>query len=169
MLVTVANFTEAWEAHMFRLRLEAEGIPAVVHHDCHVGIYWPYALALGGAKVQVFDVDRNSARLVERRCLAGDFYSELSQELGDLDDDKCPRCGSLAFTARPTWPQALMLISAVIAAGIIFPLRKAYFRCEACGADWRDESSKRKFASRVIAGTILAVSAIGLFAWDHLL
>src|SRR5688572_10798090 len=101
MLVTVANFTEAWEAHLFCYRLEAEGVPAVVNHEHNVGIYWPYALALGGAKVQVHHVDRNTARFVERRCLAGDFYRELSEEFGDLDDEKCPRCGSVVFTARP--------------------------------------------------------------------
>jgi len=169
VLVTVANFTEAWEAHMFRLRLEAEGIPAVVSHEHHVAINWPYALALGGAKVQVFHLDRDMARSVERSCLTGDFHKELSEEFGDLDDDKCPRCGSGAFTTRATWPQAFTLISAVIAAGVIFPLRKSIFRCKACGMAWQDQSLSRRFLSRFIAGTILVASAIGIFSWDHLL
>ena len=41
------------EAHIFRLRLEAEGIFAVVAHEHHVWANWPYAMALGGVKVQV--------------------------------------------------------------------------------------------------------------------
>jgi hypothetical protein len=168
MLVTVANFTEAWEAHMFRLRLEAEGIPAVVSHEHHVGIYWPYALALGGAKVQVFHRDRDLARSVERRCRDGEFHNELLDVFGDVDDDRCPRCASVSFNVRPTWPQAFMLISSAIAAGIIFPLRKVIFRCEACGMTWRDESLCRKLVLMVIAGTMLIVSAIGVFSWDHL-
>jgi hypothetical protein len=168
LLVTVANFTEAWEAHMFRLRLEAEGVPAVVIHDHHVGIYWPYALALGGAKVQVFHFDRETAQSIERRCRGGDFRCELSSVFGDIDDDKCVRCGSALFTARPTWPQAFMLIAAAIAAGVIFPLRKAIFRCEACGMAWQDGSLRSKRVSRFVAGSMLIAAAVYVFASDHL-
>lgn len=168
MLVTVANFTEPWEAHMFRLRLEAEGVPAVVNHENHVGNYWPYALALGGAKVQVHQRDCDAARMIERRCIAGEFHRDLSEEFGDVDDNSCPRCGSAVFTTRPTWPQAFMLISSVIAAGIIFPLRNAIFHCKACGKAWRDDSLNRKLVSRFVAGTLLIAFAIGIFARDHL-
>ena len=37
MLTTVAAFREPSEAHMFCARLEAEGIPAFVAHERHVG------------------------------------------------------------------------------------------------------------------------------------
>ena len=89
MLVTVASFTEPWEAHLFRLRLESEGIPAVVAHEQHVWAMWPYAMALGGAKVQVPPDEAEKAREVERRCRAGDYRAELEVEMGPLDGVQC--------------------------------------------------------------------------------
>ncbi|HEX2114187.1 MAG TPA: hypothetical protein VHM01_07255 [Alphaproteobacteria bacterium] len=57
VLVTAETFTEPWEAHLFCTRLQAEGLFAVVAHEHHVGMYWPYALALGGVKLQVLRSD----------------------------------------------------------------------------------------------------------------
>jgi hypothetical protein len=48
MLTTVATFAYPWQAHLLRLRLEADGIPAFVAHE-----HQPYATALGGIEVQV--------------------------------------------------------------------------------------------------------------------
>jgi hypothetical protein len=91
MLSTIAIFTEPWQAHLFRLRLEADGIFATVAHEHHVTLNWPWALALGGAKVQVRHADRDRALAVETRARAGEFVAELEAELGPLDDRHCPR------------------------------------------------------------------------------
>lgn len=48
MLITVAHFTDPWEAHLFHGRLDAEGLSAVIVDEHHVWNNWPYALALGG-------------------------------------------------------------------------------------------------------------------------
>ena len=53
MLTTVASFREPWEAHMFRSRLAAEGVPAVLIHEYHIGNAWHYSTALGSVRVQV--------------------------------------------------------------------------------------------------------------------
>src|SRR5215471_4944565 len=53
MLVTVDSFREPWEAHLFKMRLEAEDIPAFVRLEYHIWMFWPYSTALGGARVQV--------------------------------------------------------------------------------------------------------------------
>lgn len=138
MLVTVATFTEPWEAHLFRLRLEAEDVPAVVAHEHHVWANWPYAMALGGVKVQVPRSALERALAVERRCRAGDYRSELETAFGPLDGDGCPRCGAAQIKSRRSMPQLALLLASAFLAGLIFPLRSSVHRCGSCRAKWHD-------------------------------
>jgi hypothetical protein len=137
-LVTIASFTEPWEAHIFRLRLQAEGVPAFVAHEHHVWQNWPYALALGGVKVQVPRSATEKASDVERRCRAGQYRAELAAELGDLDDARCPDCGSNRIESRRFWFAILLLLLSYAIAQVIFPLGRRVHRCAACGTGWRE-------------------------------
>ena len=78
MLTTVAAFREPWEAQLFCGRLEAEGIPAFVAFDCHIGIAWHYSVALGGVRVQVPADHWEDARAIESLCRAGTFKALLA-------------------------------------------------------------------------------------------
>ena len=138
MLVTVATFTEPWEAHLFRLRLNAEGIFATVAHEHHVWANWPYAMALGGVKVQVPQSETERALAVERRCRAGDYRAELEAEFGQLDSSRCPHCGAPEVASRRSLPQLAALIASAVLAGLIFPLRSTVHRCGSCRAKWHD-------------------------------
>jgi hypothetical protein len=143
MLVTVASFTEPWEAPLFRLRLEAEGIPATVAHEHHIWAMWPYGLALGGVKVQVPAAEEDKARAVEARCRAGDYQAELETEMGPLDAAQCPRCGSAHIADSRPVPMMMMLIAAWLCADVVFPVRASRHRCEDCGSTWKDRSEPR--------------------------
>jgi len=136
MLVTVANFTEPCEAHLFRTRLEAEGIPAFVAHEQHVGNNWPIGWALGGAKVQVLRDMADDARAVERKCIAGHYRRELLEELGE-PEECCPLCGSTDFKSRAAIPKMLLLMAVFLITGIVFPLATVMRLCRVCGAGWR--------------------------------
>jgi len=138
MLVTVANFTEPAEAHFFRLRLQAEGIPAVVAHENHVWASWPHATALGGVKVQVLEAMREEARAVEDRVRAGEYRAELAAHFGGLEEPRCPRCGAGDPRRRRSLPRVAVLLALFAVGGAIFPLRASLCRCTACGATWRD-------------------------------
>jgi DNA-directed RNA polymerase subunit RPC12/RpoP len=135
-LTTIATFREPWEAHMFCGRLHVEGIPAMVAHECHVSVNWPFSTALGGVKVQVPRSWAREARIVEARCRAGDFKAELSAELGDLDDLKCPVCGSNQFWKRRTVIQTLLSLISLEFEPI--PPWSWLYHCETCGAKWKD-------------------------------
>ena len=140
MLVTVATFTEAWEAHIFRGRLLAEDIFAVVSHEHHVGLTWPEALALGGVKVQVSRVDREKALGVAKRCRTGALQAELAATNSDFAGPQCPECGATHITHRRSLPMLILLLTSAFVAGPIFPLRSSVHRCAACGAKWVDRS-----------------------------
>jgi hypothetical protein len=61
VLVTVATFPEAIEAHIFRNRLEAEGIPCVLA-DEHIVSNQPWhSIAYGGVKLRVRRQDQERA------------------------------------------------------------------------------------------------------------
>ncbi|HEX2590086.1 MAG TPA: hypothetical protein VHL34_01240 [Rhizomicrobium sp.] len=135
--MTVATFTEAWEAHMLRGRLEAEGVRASLAHELHVANNWPIATALGGVKVQVPAEDAQRAFDIEAACAAGRYRDELRQTFGDLDDVHCPGCGGHDLTRSRSFAQLLLLlISSYFAT--IFPLSTQLYRCNACDTRWRE-------------------------------
>jgi len=136
MLTTVATFQEPWEAYMLRFRLEAEGIPAVVSLQYHVWMNWSLSTALGGVKVQVPRGHAHEARSIERRCRAGEFKAELEAEFGDLDDPRCPICGSIHYRKRRSIPQSLLAVVLTLSFGEVFPPWRWVRRCKQCGAKW---------------------------------
>lgn len=137
MLVAVANFTVPLEAHLFRTRLQAEGIFAVVAHDHHVGMAANIAWGLGGAKVQVRREDALAARAIERDCIAGRYRAELDATFGQ-EAERCPHCGGADFkTYSFVWDRAIVMTAAVLG-GTAFPtLAEPLRRCRRCQTEWR--------------------------------
>lgn len=137
MLVTVESFLKPWEAHLFRLRLEAEGIPAFVTHEYHISMLWPYAVALGGAKVQVPDELRQEALEIGLMCRKGVFKTLLEESFGDLDDIHCPYCSSTKFGKRTSIPVAIAAALSLVVARTMFPAKATIYDCENCRRSWR--------------------------------
>ncbi len=137
MWTTVATFREGWEAHMFRSRLWAEGVPAIVIHEYHVGNAWDFSVSLGGVKVQVPRDRFEEARAVERRCQNGEFRALLESELGDLDDVTCPECGSGELRKRRPFLRAAFSILATVWVGrVLAPIGWIYC-CKKCHTEFR--------------------------------
>jgi hypothetical protein len=61
VLVTVATFPEAIEAHIYRNRLEAEGIPCVLADENIVSNQPWHSIAYGGVKLRVRQQDQQHA------------------------------------------------------------------------------------------------------------
>ena len=83
---TIARFSTPEEAHLFRMRLEAAGIPAFVQDEHVIQLDWLYSNAIGGVRVQIADTDVEEAR----EFLAADS-PQLCPEAVDV---VCPACGS---------------------------------------------------------------------------
>lgn len=118
---------------MLRGRLEAEGVPASVAHELHIGNNWPWSTGLGGAKVQVPEAFAGKARDIEFDCRLGLVRDALRDMLGDLDDPTCPVCGS--HDIRRGYPTAPVLIAFV---ALLFfapvPAWRWVWHCRRCGA-----------------------------------
>ncbi|GAA0558269.1 hypothetical protein GCM10008942_03440 [Rhizomicrobium electricum] len=167
VLVTVSAFREPYEAHLFRGRLEAEGIFAVVSHEMHVANKWMLSNALGGVKVQVSADEIELAREVERACCRGDYREILRQELGDLDDPVCPYCGGTEYRKRRPFPRAALAVALSMMTSSVLPPVGWILRCERCFKEYRAPHRPISVAKQVLAGTAMVAALIGLLALQH--
>ncbi len=116
MLVEVGRFLFAYEAYILRSRLVAEGLFATVVHDQHPQVAWHFALALGGVKVLALEEELDRVREVLARGKRGDFTRELEAAFGDLDDLRCPVCGSREHVDTRSPVDVIMAIAALLVA-----------------------------------------------------
>lgn len=131
MLATVAIFRDPWEAHMLRMRLEAEGMPASVAYEFHIGNNWLWSTALGGARVQVWHRLAADARDVWQRCRDGEFRDHLVTEFGDIDDPRCPHCGSTELRKRRSVAMIALFAAALFILSL--PAWGWVYTCRKCG------------------------------------
>ena len=119
---TIATFSKPEEAHLFRTRLEAVGIPAYVQDEHFVQMDWFYSNAIGGVRVQIADEDVDAAK----EFLAAD----TPQNSDDADEVVCPACGS-HHTAPDELPRRIAFLSLLI---LQFPFLfgRDRWRCADC-------------------------------------
>jgi len=132
LVKTIATFSKPEEAHLFRTRLEAAGIPAYVQDEHFIQMDWLYSNAIGGVRVQIADDDLEAAR---------EFLTNDSPQLDfDAVEVVCPKCGS-HDTAPDQLPRRISFLSLLI---FSFPLFVARHR-------WRCASCRHVFRSRPTA------------------
>lgn len=119
---TIATFSKPEEAHLFRTRLEAAGIPAYVQDEHLIQMYWLYSNAVGGARVQIADEDLDAAR----EFLANDS----PQTASDAVEVICPRCGS-HDTAPDELPRRISFLS-ILVLRLPFLFSRHRWCCAAC-------------------------------------
>jgi Putative prokaryotic signal transducing protein len=119
---TIATFSKPEEAHLFRTRLEAAGIPAYVQDENLIQLDWLYSNAIGGVRVQIADKDLDAVREF--------LASDLPQPAPDALDVICPKCGSQE-TAPDELPRRISFLSLLL---FQFPLLFARhrWRCRSC-------------------------------------
>jgi hypothetical protein len=119
---TISTFSKPEEAHLFRTRLEAAGIPAFVQDEHLVQMDWLYSNAIGGVRVQIADNDLDAAR----EFLAAD----TPQSCPEAADVVCPACGS-HHTSPDELPRRIAFLSLLV---FNFPLlfTRRRWRCSSC-------------------------------------
>lgn len=130
-LVVVDTFANPLDAHIARGLLESEGIPATLGSEHHVWSSWPYALALGGIRLQVAERHASGARAVLARRLSGEFEAALAEE-SSVPATRCPGCGSGDFRYTRSFWSIVLLLATFGLSGVIFPPRITGRQCNAC-------------------------------------
>jgi hypothetical protein len=131
---TIATFSKPEEAHLFRTRLEAAGIPAYVQDEHLIQMDWLYSNAVGGVRVQIADEDLDAAR----EFLANDS----PQTAPDAVDVVCPKCGS-HDTAPGELRRRISFLSLFL---LGFPLlfARRHWRCASCHKVFRSRVTARR-------------------------
>jgi hypothetical protein len=123
VLVTVATFPEAIEAHIFRNRLEAEGIPSVLADENIVSNQPWHTIAYGGVKLRVRQQDQERAAEI----IAG------IRGIKTTAPARCPVCQSDKIEVKRNGNAFKMVLSLMF--GIPGPARKR--TCLTCGHEWQ--------------------------------
>jgi predicted nucleic-acid-binding Zn-ribbon protein len=155
MIVRIAAYENAIEAHLARMRLEHEGIPAFVIHEHHIWANWLMSNVLLGVKVYVHRNDVSEAREIVRAHDRGEYA------LPDEAPASCPRCGNVdILRKRMSWKGALLCFGMI---GIPLPFRWATLKCQQCKFTWElpDASAVPK---HVIALAVLILACGGAAA-----
>ena len=171
MLVTVAAYTDAIEAHIAKGRIEADGIPAYIAHEHHIWANWFISNALGGVKVQVLPQFEVDAKSILKAIKTSTYEQLLEDQEGLFEKEVCPECKSEAIV-EVRWSQKL----ALLAAGL-FLVPIPYFRGSekylVCGNSWVDQHWKNYslvVLAIIILSTILFCFSVAgtFFYWCRL-
>lgn len=152
VLTRVASYTNAIEAHLARLRLEQEGIPAFVFNEHHVWSQWDMSQALGGVAVHVPAEHLIEAKAALTAHDAGAFaLAETEPAI------ECPRCRKTDIARKRASFKAAML--AVHFAAFPLYFRPATWRCRDCGHEW-DLPLTRQYSLLAIGLAALVAAAV---------
>ena len=124
VLVTVASFPEAIEAHIYRNRLEADGIPCVLADENIVSNQPWHSIAYGGVKLRVRQEDAARAQ---------EIIQEIRSTLKVEETDICPVCHSDKIKTKRNASRLKQVVSVLLMGAPV--ARKAI--CTNCGHQWQ--------------------------------
>jgi len=127
-VVTIANYARPEEAHLARLRLCREDVPAFVVDEALVQMNWLFGFMLGGVRLQVAEDDIEKALAI--------LKAEPVVAQGPNPLVTCPACGSqnaeVYFRAG-----AFGWMSLVFHVPLFFFTRWHRWKCLGCGTTWK--------------------------------
>ncbi|HSI61706.1 MAG TPA: DUF2007 domain-containing protein [Candidatus Saccharimonadia bacterium] len=128
-VITIATFAKPEEAHLGRLRLERDGIPAYVADEHVLQLDWKLTNALGGVRLMVAEDDVEEALGIlkaEPVCTEADAINSVT----------CPRCENQQpeFYLRP---RRMMMLSLFFPLPWLFFTRWHRWKCQECDHTWR--------------------------------
>lgn len=165
MLMKIASYTNAIEAHLARLRLEEEGVPAFVFNEHHVWAQWDMSQALGGVAVYVPAELGARAMAVIAAHDAGAFALAQTETM-----PACPACGHGEIERKRISWKAAMLTAHFAAFPLYF--RPATLCCRRCRHAWdlpltRTYSFAAIGLAALVAALALAAIAVAAMCQPH--
>jgi Putative prokaryotic signal transducing protein len=133
-LVTLRKFRDLPEALLAKGSLESAGIDCNLADDNMVRLDWFYSNAIGGIKLLVDQDDLEAAEQLLTQPIPEHF--EVS-EIGDFEQPRCPKCGSLDVNFRELDPAAYLSL----AAKVPIPFHRQAWHCRSCNAEWEEDDA----------------------------
>lgn len=126
--VAIAQFSQAWEAHLACNKLEDGGIRAQVREDTFALVYGHKAV---GAKLMVWSDDVGAAVGLLAQTPARSKL--LVRPAEAVEPVKCPRCGSEKVFSRDG---AVWIVRVLTRLWFGRPTRRRLWTCAECGNQW---------------------------------
>lgn len=131
-LVTIRKFRDLPEALLAKGSLESAGIECALIDDNMVRLDWLISNLLGGIKLQVKAEDSDVAEEMLRQPIPE--HLEVSG-VGEYEQPRCPKCGSLDINFRELNPSAYLSM----ALNVPIPFQRRAWRCHSCKVEWEDD------------------------------
>lgn len=131
-MVTLRQFRDLPEALLAKGSLDSAGIQCALADDNMVRMDWFYSNAIGGIKLLVNAGDAADAEQVLSQPIPD--HLDVSG-VGDFEQPKCPKCGSLDVGFRESQPAAYLSM----ALSVPIPFRKRAWHCHSCDVEWEEE------------------------------
>src|SRR5579871_1176083 len=130
--VTIRKFRDLPEALLAKGSLDSAGIECALADDNMVRMDWFYSNAIGGVKLLVSAGDAAEAEQI----LSQPIPDHLDvTDVGDIEQPKCPKCGSLDVSFRKSQPAAYV----AMALNVPLPFRERAWHCHSCDVEWEDD------------------------------
>jgi hypothetical protein len=132
-MVTVRRFRDLPEALIAKGSLESAGIECVLVNENLVRLDWFWSNLMGGAMLQVDPDDVEAAEEILNQPIPEQL--DVSG-VGEYEQPRCPRCGSLDISFQELEPSAYLSM----ALNVPIPFRRRAWRCRSCKAEWEDDA-----------------------------
>jgi hypothetical protein len=133
--VTVASFWSAEQAHLARLKVEADEIPVVLDNENLVSMNWLWANAVGGVRLRVPEEDASRARRILDPSSPSAPPAPSDADAGAEDHrERCPSCG--CGDVRPLRFSRWAVFGSMLILGFPLPLLSRKLSCGRCNARW---------------------------------
>lgn len=131
-LVTIRKFRDLPEALLAKGSLDSAGIECALADDNMVRMDWFYSNAIGGVKLLVNAGDAAEAEQILSQPIPD--HMDVT-DIGDFEQPKCPKCGSLDVSFRKSQPAAYV----AMALNVPLPFRERAWHCHSCDVEWEDD------------------------------
>lgn len=136
-LVVIRKFRDLPQALLAKGSLESAGIECILADDNLVRMDWFYSYAIGGIKLLVHQEDANEAELILRQPIPEKL--DVSG-IGEYEQPKCPKCGSLDVNFRELDPATyLSLGGSYWGVFVPVPIHRHAWSCHSCQSEWEDD------------------------------
>jgi hypothetical protein len=137
-IVTLRVFRDLPQALLAKGSLESAGIECMLADDNVVRLDWFYSNAVGGIKLLVSSEDAAEAEQFLNQPIPE--HLEVAG-VGDYEQPKCPKCGSLDVNFRELDPATYLSLGGSYWGFFVpIPIHRRAWSCRTCDAEWEDDA-----------------------------
>jgi hypothetical protein len=137
-LLVLQQFRDMPQAFLAKGTLESAGIECFLVDDNMIRLDWFISNLLGGVKLAVKAEHAEAARELLEQPIPEGFEVE---GVGDYEQPRCPRCGSVEITHEAARDKRIALTALYVSA-LPIPVARDVWKCESCGAHWREDGEE---------------------------